>query len=73
MGSTGPDTSWSWQTMVESKPVDDARPIRVICIGAGASGICAGVRFPQKIKNLSMTIYDKNADVGGTWLVNTFV
>jgi cation diffusion facilitator CzcD-associated flavoprotein CzcO len=57
--------------MVSDKPVDESRPIKVIVLGAGASGICAGVRFPQEIDNLTLTIYDKNADVGGTWLVNT--
>lgn len=51
-------------------PVDHARPIKVVCIGAGYSGILAGIRFPQKIKNLHLTIYEKNDDVGGTWFEN---
>ena len=63
----------TWADMIYDSPIDAARPIRVICIGAGASGICAGVRFPQKIANLSLTIYDKNADVGGTWFANKSV
>jgi ribulose 1,5-bisphosphate synthetase/thiazole synthase len=53
--------------------IDDYRPIKVICIGAGLSGILAGIRFPQRIKNLDFTIYDKNHDVGGTWLENRWV
>lgn len=51
-------------------PVNHARPIKVVCIGAGYSGILAGIRFPQKIKNLHLTIYEKNDDVGGTWFEN---
>ncbi|KAK9426117.1 hypothetical protein SUNI508_12571 [Seiridium unicorne] len=45
-------------------PIDECTPIKVICIGAGMSGIQTGVAFPQKIKNLDLTIYEKNADVG---------
>lgn len=50
--------------------VDDYRPIKIIVIGAGLSGILAGIRFPQYIKNLELTIYDKNPEVGGTWYEN---
>lgn len=50
--------------------IDDYRPMKVIVIGAGLSGILAGIRFPQYIKNLDLTIYDKNTDVGGTWHEN---
>lgn len=50
--------------------IDDYRPMKVIVIGAGLSGILAGIRFPQYIKNLDLKIYDKNADVGGTWHEN---
>lgn len=52
--------------------VDDYRPMKIICIGAGISGICAGIRFPQRIQNLDLIIYDKNADVGGTWFENRY-
>lgn len=50
--------------------VDHARRMRVICIGAGMSGILCGIRFPQKIPNLELTIYDKNQEVGGVWYEN---
>lgn len=53
-------------------PVDFARPIKVICIGAGMSGILCGIRFPQRIANLDLTIYDKNDDVGGVWYENKY-
>lgn len=54
-------------------PVDYARPIKVICIGAGMSGILCGIRFPQRISNLDLTIYDKNDEVGGVWYENKYV
>lgn len=53
-------------------PVDNPRPLKVVCIGAGYSGILAGIRFPQKIKNLDLTIYEKNDDIGGTWHENKY-
>ncbi|CAI7653527.1 unnamed protein product [Penicillium glandicola] len=53
-------------------PVDYARPIKVICIGAGMSGILCGIRFQQRIPNLQLTIYDKNDEVGGVWYENKY-
>jgi cation diffusion facilitator CzcD-associated flavoprotein CzcO len=55
-----------------SRPIDYCRHMKVICIGAGMSGIQTGVLFPQKIKNLELVIYEKNADVGGTWFENKY-
>lgn len=43
---------------------------RVIIIGAGLSGICAAIKLAQA--NIDFTILEKNADVGGTWLENTY-
>ena len=31
-----------------------------------------GTSFPQKIPNLDLTIYEKNAGVGGTWFSNRY-
>lgn len=52
--------------------IDDYRPVKVICIGAGISGICAAIRFNQRIRNLDFTVYEKNADIGGTWFENRY-
>ncbi|VUC34755.1 unnamed protein product [Clonostachys rosea] len=53
-------------------PIDQDRAIKVVCIGAGFSGILCGIRLPQKIANLDLTIYEKNDDFGGTWLENNY-
>jgi len=53
--------------------VDDLRRVKVTCIGAGFSGVLAGIRFPQRVSNLDFTIYEKNDEVGGTWLENKYV
>lgn len=53
-------------------PVDAGRPLKVVCIGAGYSGILTAIRFPQRIPNLELVIYEKNADIGGTWYENSY-
>jgi 4-hydroxyacetophenone monooxygenase len=47
-----------------------ARRLKVLVIGAGMSGILTGIRLSQA--GVSYEIIDKNADVGGTWLENTY-
>ncbi|KPM40130.1 putative sterigmatocystin biosynthesis monooxygenase stcW [Neonectria ditissima] len=49
------------------RAIDHLRPIKVIVIGCGMSGIIAGIFFPRSIANLELAIYDKNPDLGGTW------
>jgi hypothetical protein len=58
--------------IVKERSIDESRPLRVVIIGAGISGIMACVRFVQRIPNLELCIYDKNADVGGTWFENRY-
>jgi len=57
---------------VEERSVDESRPLRVIIIGAGISGILSCIRFTQRIPNLDLCIYEKNADIGGTWFENRY-
>ncbi|KAK5461406.1 hypothetical protein LTS15_003469 [Exophiala xenobiotica] len=59
----------SW---MDSRCIDDYRPLRVIVVGAGISGIIASIRLPQRIPNLSLQVYEKNADIGGTWFENRY-
>lgn len=53
---------------IRNVAIDEYRPIKVICIGAGISGILSAIRFPQKIPNLELKIYEKNEDIGGSKL-----
>jgi cation diffusion facilitator CzcD-associated flavoprotein CzcO len=59
-------------SMIEDRAIDAKRPLRVICIGAGISGIITAIRFPQRIPNLDLQIYEKNADISGTWYENKY-
>jgi hypothetical protein len=54
-------------------PIDAGRPLKVICLGAGYSGILSAIRLPQRIPNLELVIYEKNDDIGGTWYENQLV
>jgi len=40
---------------------------QVAVVGAGLSGITAGILLPAKVPGIDLTIFDKNADVEGTW------
>ena len=44
--------------------------MKVIVVGAGMSGILAGIRLQQA--GVDFTILEKNPDVGGTWLENVY-
>jgi hypothetical protein len=46
------------------------RRLRVIHIGAGASGICFSKFAAESLHNVEWVCYDKNGDIGGTWLEN---
>ncbi|KAH0831570.1 putative sterigmatocystin biosynthesis monooxygenase stcW [Fonsecaea pedrosoi] len=48
------------------------RPIKVICIGAGISGLCLAYKMMTLLDSFELTIYEKNDDVGGTWLENRY-
>jgi hypothetical protein len=54
-------------------PSGTPRPLKIIHIGAGVTGI----NFARQIKThfpnfVTLTIYEKNSDVGGTWFENRY-
>lgn len=65
-----PPASKPW--IVEDRSVDQVRPLRVVIMGAGISGIVACIRFAQRIPEIDLCVYEKNADVGGTWFENRY-
>jgi 4-hydroxyacetophenone monooxygenase len=46
------------------------RSFRCAVIGAGASGLAAAYRLRQA--GVTVTVFEKNAEVGGTWLENVY-
>lgn len=59
--------------LISERAVDEPRPLKVIYIGAGISGICAAIQLPKFVPNLDLVIYEKNPDIGGTWYENRCV
>jgi hypothetical protein len=43
--------------------IDTSRQLRVAVIGAGLSGVTAGILLPAKVPGIKLTIFEKNADV----------
>ena len=56
--------------VLQDRPVENLRPLKVIVIGAGYSGIYCGIRIPERLRNVDLTIYEKNDGIGGTWWEN---
>lgn len=69
-----------WQVADENgyriieEPYGTLAPLRIIVIGGGASGICFSKFYEEKLmsSNVSLQVYEKNNDVGGTWLENRY-
>lgn len=57
---------------IEGRSIDEGRPLRIVVIGAGISGILSCIRFRQRIPNIEICVYEKNPDIGGTWFENRY-
>lgn len=56
------------------RPIGSRRRLRVVCLGAGYSGLMMAILYNEKLRdaNVELTIYERNADLGGTWLENRY-
>lgn len=57
------------------QPVLTRRKLRIICVGAGYSGLTLAHKIQHELKLedvVDLQIYEKNDDVGGTWYENTY-
>lgn len=51
------------------------RKMRVACIGAGFGGLMVAYKIQHELKlegEIDLVIYDRNSDVGGTWIEHTY-
>lgn len=48
------------------------RHLKIITIGAGVSGILMAYKIQKHMPNVELKIYERNADIGGTWLLNRY-
>jgi 4-hydroxyacetophenone monooxygenase len=58
------------QPSIHAIPEDVRSRFRVLVIGAGMSGLLAGIRLKEA--GIPFVIVEKNPDVGGTWHENTY-
>lgn len=54
------------------QPLFSERLVRIICVGAGASGLCFAYKLQRSFQNFTLTIFEKNKDISGTWFENTY-
>ena len=57
------------------EPILTRRKLRIVCVGAGFSGLTLSHKIQHELKledAIDLHIYEKNADVGGTWYENTY-
>ncbi|EAT77846.1 hypothetical protein SNOG_14654 [Parastagonospora nodorum SN15] len=59
-------------TTLRQDPIHANRHMRVICAGAGASGIYLAYKLKHYFTDFSLNIYEKNEDIGGTWYENRY-
>lgn len=57
---------------VWDQPIGTIKPMRVICIGAGASGINMAYQAKNFLERVDFVVYEKNQDFGGTWFENRY-
>ena len=48
------------------------RKLKVLTIGGGVTGILMAYQIQKHCGNIDHVIYEKNADIGGTWLENRY-
>lgn len=57
---------------IREEPFGTRRKVRVVLMGAGASTVNFLKKAEESMQNLEMTVYEKNHDIGGTWLENRY-
>ncbi|KIX05594.1 uncharacterized protein Z518_06466 [Rhinocladiella mackenziei CBS 650.93] len=57
---------------IDHEHIHKRQKMRLICIGAGIAGIAAAYKYMEQLRDVEFQIYEKNHDVGGTWLENRY-
>src|SRR5947209_3203181 len=55
---------------IREQPMGAKRRVKAVLMGAGASSLNFFKKAEEQMENLDIVCYEKNADVGGTWLEN---
>jgi cation diffusion facilitator CzcD-associated flavoprotein CzcO len=57
---------------IRESPMGTKRQMKVIFMGMGCSGINFTYQLERQTENVELVVYEKNADVGGTWFENRY-
>ncbi|GIZ39954.1 hypothetical protein CKM354_000331300 [Cercospora kikuchii] len=57
---------------IYESPMGTKRPLKVVFVGMGASGINFARQLSRRTTNIELVIYEKNNHVGGTWFENRY-
>lgn len=70
--STSSKTTQNAPYTILEEPNRIGRPIRVITIGAGASALNFAHDISTSPLDISLVMYEKNEEIGGTWFENKY-
>lgn len=57
---------------IREEPFGTKRKVRVVLMGAGASTVNFLKKAEEQMQNVELAVYEKNHDIGGTWLENRY-
>lgn len=64
VNSTTPQTRTIFPPLeLEEHALDDVRPLRVVVVGAGISGITSATFLPAKVPNIDLVVYERESDI----------
>lgn len=69
MGSIGSPQS---AADIETPIFETQRTLKVVCIGAGASGLLIAYKLQKHFSKLDLRVFEKNSDITGTWFENQY-
>ncbi|OBT97370.1 hypothetical protein VE01_04370 [Pseudogymnoascus verrucosus] len=65
-------TTGSLPYTIREQPFGTKKHMRVVIMGAGISGLNLFKLAEDKLENVDIVCYEKNDDIGGTWLENRY-
>jgi cation diffusion facilitator CzcD-associated flavoprotein CzcO len=57
---------------IKEQPLGTKRKVKIILMGAGASSLNFFKKAEEEMENVEIICYEKNKDIGGTWLENRY-
>ena len=71
-GSRAMNAHSSGDVIIREEHYGTKKKMRIALLGAGVSGLNFFKFAEEKLENVEVVCYEKNSDVGGTWLENRY-